>query len=362
MTSLSRLRPAVVSSSAAFSFDYAGASPELARLDCNECYLEPDEEERVYLARAFSDVVLNRYPDVSAAPLRRAYARYLGVQPDEVLVTNGSVEAIGILVEGFCVAASDAAPMLIAEPTFPLFRIIADHHGVACVGVPLQGDFSLDGDAMLQVITDTRPSLTVVVSPNNPTGNRLDGRVIERLIETTDGALVVDEAYAEFDGRSFVNRARSTPGLFVMRSLSKVGFAGLRIGALVGHARAIAELDKVRIPWNVDAVAVALGTCVLQRPDKLQARVRAVVGARDEFAQELAKLPGVTVYPSNANFLLVRVAAEPARVAQELLAHDVLVRNVAAPGLLSNCLRISVGSPRENQRCVSAIRTAMGQR
>lgn len=362
MTSLARLRPDVVSSSAAFTFDYRSAPPGLARLDCNECHLEPDEEERAYLARAFAGAVLNRYPDVSAAPLRSAYARYLEVEPDEVLVTNGSVEAIGILIEGFCVGAPNAGPIVIAEPTFPLFRIIASHHGVACAGVPLRSDFSLDAPRMLEVLHAERPSLTVVVSPNNPTGNRLDERVIERLIESTDGALVVDEAYAEFDRRTFVQRARATPGLFVMRTLSKVGFAGLRVGALVGHASAIAELDKVRIPWNVDAVAVALGTCVLDHPAKLRARAQAVVRARDQLATALSSINGVTVYPSDANFLLVRVATDAGRVAREMLAQGVLIRNVAAPGLLANCLRITVGSPHENERCASALRRAMAAR
>lgn len=359
MTSLRHLRTEVDSSSGTFHFDYASASPDLARLDCNECYVQPSGEELAQFAEAFGRINFTRYPEVDARTLRVAYAKYLGVEPEELLVTHGSVEAIGILIEAFCLGASRPGPVMVAEPTFPLFRVLAQHHGVPSFGVPLAHDFSLDLAAMLEAYARERPQLTFVVSPNNPTGNRLDSAVLSDLIPRIDGALVIDEAYAEFDSVTFVQKARSTPGLFVMRSLSKVGFAGLRIGALVGERAAIAALDRIRVPWNVDAAAVALGSMILTHPDMLTRRIDAVLRAKRALEGALRELPGVVVFPSAANFLLVRVPGDATRVARALLERNILVRDLSSPGLLANCLRISVGSPAENERCGMALREVL---
>jgi histidinol-phosphate aminotransferase len=359
VTSLTRLRSDLVSSSRTFSFDYDSAPKDLARLDCNECFVPPDEEERASMVQALSEVNLNRYPDVTARPLREAFARYLGIRSDELLLANGSVETIGIVIEAFCVGKAGGGKVLIPEPTFPLFRSIAEHHGARALGVPLRPDFSLDEDKLKRTLELEDPDVTFVVSPNNPTGNRFDPDAIVRLSERATGAFVVDEAYADFDGQSFVAHSRATPGFFVMRSLSKVGFAGLRIGALIGHSKAIFELDKLRIPWNVDAVAMALGSVALAHPLKLKHRLDTVSRARLELLQALSKIPGLIVYPSAANFLLVRVPSDAHGVARSLLEQNVLVRDVSAPGLLENCLRISVGAPADNERCVKSLLIAL---
>lgn len=369
MSRLPRIPLHRLDSGAGFAFDYTSAPKDLVRLDCNEYFTGPDEEERAAFSHALEQAVFHRYPDMRGRPLREAYARYLGVNPDEILVAHGSVETIGILIEAFCTrsyreseaGATQPSKVLFPEPTFPLFRVIASHHGVDAVGIPLQSDFALDEDAMLQALRQERPAVVFVPSPNNPTGNHFDPQVLRRLIAAAPEAFVVDEAYAEFDGRSMVRTACSTPGLFVMRSLSKVGFAGLRLGAVVGHRDSIAELDRVRVPWNVDAFAMGVGCEVLARPDKLRARVDAVVRSREQLAAALRAIPDVMVYPSAANFLLVRLPTDATRVAHALLERGVLVRDVSAPGLLAGCLRITVGSPGDNERCVLELRRVLAR-
>lgn len=360
MTSLARLRKEVTSSSQQFSFDYAALPAELVRLDCNELGVAPDEEEWKAFRDAFSKVVLHRYPDVSGTPLREALARHWSVEPDELLLGNGSVETIAMLIQAFGTnTRGRVARVAFPVPTFPLYATIARHHGAEIVPVPLLSDFSLDEARFAEAMERERPGLCFVASPNNPTGNRVERAALLRLAQRCDGAFVVDEAYADFDGPSLIDAARRTEGLFVMRSLSKVGFAGLRIGALIGHRKAIAEIDKVRIPWNVNALSIALGTALLSRPDKLRARVASVIRARQELSSALARLPHVKVFPSAANFVLVRLTCDADLAFQGLLERGVLVRNVASPGLLDRCLRISVGTENENERCVSALRAVL---
>jgi histidinol-phosphate aminotransferase len=174
-----------------------------------------------------------------------------------------------------------------------------------------------------------------------------------------DAVFVVDEAYADFSGETLIPRVRDTEGLFVMRSLSKIGLAGLRLGALVGPRDAIAELHKVRLPWNVNVVSLALGCAMLRHLEGLERRIRATVELRRGFDVGLRQIPGLVVYPSETNFILVRVPGSASAVFSGLLARGVLVRNVSAPGSLERCLRITVGSSLENERCLRALRATL---
>jgi histidinol-phosphate aminotransferase len=337
-------------------FDYASA-PDHARLDCNELALPPSPEEMEGFAAALRGLQLHRYPEVSGRPLREALARRWQVEPDEILLGNGSVEMLALLMTAFGAGSSGhPARVLYPDPSFPYYEVVARTHGVMPLPVPLDRSFQLD-EARLQAVIDyQRPALALFASPNNPTGNRFDPVVLERLARRLDAVFVVDEAYADFGNATMLPLVRTTPGLLVLRSLSKIGFAGLRLGALVGARETIAELDKVRLPWNISAVTLALGCAVLERSDLLERRVKGVVALRRELAAALSLVPGLQVYPSDANFLLVRVPVDASLVFRELLRHGVLVKDVSGPGLLERCLRITVGTASENERCVRALR------
>lgn len=304
---------------------------------------------------------LRRYPDVSGAPLRAALALRWGVAPDEILLGSGSEEIISILTIAFGSRAGAPAVVLHPDPTFNQYEVLARTYGATPLGIPLRPDFSLDAEAIERTMQASRPTLAFFPSPNNPTGNRFDAAVLLRLARQMEGVFVVDEAYADFGGHTLLPRVRETPGLFVMRSLSKVGLAGLRVGALVGPREAIAEIDKVRLPWNVNAVSIALACASLRHPQRHDSRIREIVELRRTLDAALRSVPGVVVYPSDANFLLVQVPAEATAVFQGLLNRGILVKNVAAPGPLERCLRITVGTETENFHCVRALRATLDE-
>jgi len=354
------LRKEVWGLSAYRPFDYASAPAELVRLDANESAFGFDREEREALARELDRMALRRYPEVSGRPLREALARRWGLKPEQILLGNGSDEIIAILMTAFGGAREGApAAVLFPVPTFGEYEAIALAHGARPLAVPLGARFELDEAALAAAIRRERPALAFFASPNNPTGNRFDAEVMARLAVAMDGVLVADEAYADFGGATLLPRVGAVAGLFVMRSLSKIGFAGLRLGALVGPEDAIAELDKVRLPYNVNAVSLGLARRVLERPEKLEARIRQVAESRRALQEGLGRLGGLEVFPSDANFVLVRTPGDAHAVFDRLLARGVLVRNLSRPGPLERCLRITAGTAEENATCLEALRDAL---
>jgi len=357
-----RLRPTIRDGSAYRPFPY-GTRLGLIRMDSNESPFLPDEDEMRTFQDELAQLALNRYPEVSGRPLREALALRWHVTPEEILLGNGSEEIISMLTIAFSAGgSSEPARVLFPSPTFNQYEALARAYGAEPAPIPLDDDFRLDESRFAAAIRRLSPALAFFASPNNPTGNRFDADVLCRLAAVADSALVVDEAYADFSGQTLIPRVQTTPGLFVMRSLSKIGLAGLRVGALIGPAEAIAELDKVRLPWNVNVVSLALGCATLRHPERLERRIREVVRLREELSSALRAIAGVTVYASDANFLLVRTPFDANTVFADLLGRGVLVKNVSAPGTLDRCLRITVGTSVENERCARALREAVTRR
>lgn len=356
-----RIRPGLADVVAPPAFDYASAGAALVRLDCNELPVAPGPDELRGFATQLAALPLHRYPEIDGRSLREAFARRYDVDPEQVLVGNGSVELIGLLLTAFGGDRARPLELLYPDPSFVYYETIARTHGARPLPLPLDAAFELHEPLANAVIDQRRPAVAIFASPNNPTGKCFDPEMLLRLARRLDGAFVVDEAYADYCGTSFIPRLDEAPGLFVLRTLSKLGYAGLRIGALFGPRDAIRELDKVRLPWNVNAVSLALGCSVLARPERLDAHVGAVVGWRRVLESELDAIPGVTVFPSNASFSLVRVPADAHAVFEGMLRRGVLVKDVARAGPLQNCLRISVGTGTENERCVAALRATLAE-
>jgi histidinol-phosphate aminotransferase len=344
------------------------APVDLIRLDCNEAPVALDPSELEELRAVLGTLSLQRYPELSGASLRRVLAERWQVDPAQILLGNGSSELLALLATAFGGGRHGRrARLLYPDPSFPHYEVIARTHGLVPVAIPLESDFRLDEQRFAQAITAHTPALALVASPNNPSGNPFEPDALLRLARRMDAAFVVDEAYVDFmecgaAAATLIPRIREIPGLFVTRTLSKLGFAGLRVGALIGAPDAIAELDKVRLPWNVNAASLAFAEALLSRPERIDARVRIIRELRSAFEAALRAIPGLHVFPSQANFVLVRVA-QPARlVFERLLARGILVKNVARQGLLDGCLRITVGSAAENQRCASALCEALADR
>jgi len=305
------------------------------------------------IARLVEHAALNRYPDPAAPALKSRLRGAFGV-PDgvELLLGNGSDELIQTLA---LAARKPGAAILGVEPSFVMFRMIATFAGASYVGVDLRDDFSLDIETLLGAVERHRPGLVFIAYPNNPTGNLFDAGMIERVIDAAPGLVVIDEAYHGFAGRSFLPELSRHPNLLVMRTLSKLGLAGLRLGVLMGAERWIRQLDKVRLPYNVSTLTQLIAAVVLEYGSVLTEQAAAIKLERGRLLRELNRVPGVAAYPSDANFILFRVS-QAERVFDGLKRRGVLIKSLhGSHRLLTDCLRVTVGTPDENSAFLTAL-------
>ena len=328
-------------------------SAGMVKLDAMENPYGLPAELAQELGRVVSQASLNRYPDPAARALKARLRQAMAVPNDmEILLGNGSDELIQVLA---LAVNKPGAVLLGVEPSFVMFRMVATFVGLRYVGVPLAADFGLDLSALEAAMREHRPALTFLAYPNNPTGNLFDAAAVERVIELSPGLVVVDEAYHAFAGRSFLPRLGHYPNLLVMRTLSKLGLAGLRLGLLVGPEQWLQELDKLRLPYNVNVLTQLVAEHVLAHGDVLEAQAAAIRGERARLHRALGALPGVRVFPSDSNFILFR-AANADGVFAALKARGVLIKNVSGSHpMLVDCLRVTVGTPQENDRFLEAV-------
>jgi histidinol-phosphate aminotransferase len=325
----------------------------MIKLDAMENPYPPPPALRERLARALADVPVNRYPDGPGDAVKRALREELAL-PDGValMLGNGSDEILQIVTSA---VARPGAVVLAPEPSFVMYRLDALYANVRYVGVPLRADFALDEPAMLAAIAAERPALVWLAYPNNPTGNRFARAAVERIVRAAPGLVCVDEAYYAYADDSFLPRVLEFDNLLVVRTVSKIGMAGLRLGYVAGHAGWIAELDKARPPYNVNALTQAAVPVLLAAGDELAAQAAAIRAERARLEAALRAMPGFAVFPTETNFVLVRVADADACFAA-LREAGILVKNLNGwHPLLAQCLRITVGTPSENDALLSAL-------
>ncbi|HEX9673874.1 MAG TPA: histidinol-phosphate transaminase [Burkholderiales bacterium] len=328
-------------------------STGMVKLDAMENPYPLPPELRRRIARLVEHAALNRYPDPSAPALKERLRRVLGV-PDgmELLLGNGSDELIQTLALAI---RKPGAVVLGVEPSFVMFRMIATAAGAPYVGVDLRDDYSLDIENLLGAVERHQPGLIFIAYPNNPTGNLFDVGLIARVIEAAPGLVVIDEAYHGFAGKSFLPRLADYPNLLVMRTLSKLGLAGIRLGVLMGAERWIRQLDKLRLPYNVNTLTQLIAAVVLEYGSVLTDQAAAIKLERGRLLGELRRVPGVTAYPSDANFILFRIS-EAERIFDGLKRRGVLIKSLhGSHRLLADCLRVTVGTPDENTAFLTAL-------
>lgn len=315
---------------------------------------------REEIGRLAACAEINRYPDPAAAALKAKVREAMGVPAGmEVMLGNGSDELIQVVA---LAVARPGATLLSVEPSFVMYRMIAVYAGLAYVGVPLREGFALDLKAVLAAVARHRPAVIFLAFPNNPTGNLFDRQAVERVIEAAPGLVVVDEAYHPFAGASFMGALGRYPNLLVMRTFSKLGLAGLRLGMLAGPPDWLGQLEKLRLPYNVNGLTQAVALSVLSHPEVLAEQAQAIRWERDRLQAQLASIPGVEAYPSSANFILFRVP-EPQGVFQGLKERGVLIKNLDdSHPMLAGCLRVTVGTPEENERFLRALKASMSPR
>jgi histidinol-phosphate aminotransferase len=295
--------------------------------------------------------------------LKKKISARLGVPPGYGLVLgNGSDELISMIAVA---CAKPGATMLAPVPAFVMYAMSAQFAGIDFVGVPLKADFSLDREAMLAAMAKHRPAVIYLAYPNNPTGNLFDTGDMEAIIRAAgDSALVVvDEAYQPFAQASFMARLPEFDNLLVMRTVSKLGLAGIRLGYMAASDALLKEFDKVRPPYNINVLTQAAAEFVLDHADVLDQQAASLRSEREKLARALATLPGVTVFPSAANFLLVRVqnvGKNATEVFDGLVERKILIKNVGKMHpLLDNCLRVTVSTPEENRLFLDAFSASL---
>jgi len=342
---------------------FAKAFP--AKLDANESPWPLPAEARARIAELLSQIDYNRYPDAGAHALREALARRLGVADPEALVLGvGSDEVLAMLMR--CLSQPKPgrarAAVLYPEPSFVMYGMRAIIEDCEPVPVALDAHFQLDMGRMAEAIERTRPNLVFFATPNNPTGNCFRREDIERCIELAPDALVIiDEAYGAFAGKSLSALAARYPNVAMMGTLSKIGFAAARVGWAALPRRLADEVEKTRQPYNLNSLSQAVATLALTELwPTLEAQVAAICEERTRLARELAQFPALTVFPSDANFFLVRCASDALGLAAALLEHGVSVRAFRdESGPLAGHLRITVGTAAENDRLIAALRTLL---
>ncbi len=334
-------------------------SPQLdvaVRLNTNESPLPPPPAFGDAVAAASRSVAWHRYPDRRAAELRSRIAARHGVDPGRVFAANGSNEVLQCLLLAYGGAGRRA---VVFEPTYALHSHLARVTGTTVASGERDGDFNLDPHAAMALIASAEPSVTFLCSPNNPSGTVEPRPVVSALLDavgSTGGLLCVDEAYAEFAPHSALELVDDETPLAVTRTYSKTwAMAGARLGYLVGPRWLVAELEKVALPYHLDALKQAVGIAALDFVDDMQARVSAIVAERTRLTDRLGGLP-VDVWPSGANFVLFRPRdRNGADVWQQLVDRSVLVRNCASWPRLAGCLRVTIGTPEEDDKFLDAL-------
>ena len=334
-------------------------SAGLVKLDAMENpYLVP-QPLREEIAAVVSGAAINRYPDPNPLVLKHKITELLQLKPGmAVLLGNGSDELIQLLAMA---VNKPSATLLSVEPSFVMYKMIATFLGMRYVGVPLAQDFSLDMHAMLAAIARDKPALIFLAYPNNPTGNAFSAADIKQILAAAPGLVVVDEAYYAFAEDSFVPHLAEHANLLVMRTFSKLGMAGLRLGFLVGSELWLNELEKLRLPYNVGVLPQLVAEKLLDNHDVLLAQAEQIKLDRSLLLQQLSAMLGVKVYPSSANFLLLRVARAK-EIFEGLKQRGVLIKNLhGSHTMLQDCLRVTVGTPEENQRFLDAFNETITQ-
>lgn len=324
-------------------------SAGLIKLDAMENPFSWPESMRQEWAERIVAVEPNRYPDPQAKALVQQMREVFSISDEQALLLgNGSDELIQMLLVA---TASPGRKVLSVEPGFVMYRQIARFLGLEYVGVPLAEDFSLNVQAMLDAIASHQPAVIFIAYPNNPSGNLFDSMAIRQIIDLAPGLVVIDEAYEPFAKNSFMEQAGQPENLLVMRTVSKLGLAGLRLGYLVGAPRVIDELEKIRLPYNINVLTQFTVAFALKHYSILLQQVDDICQQRAQLVKSLSMMPGVTAYATDANFVLIRLQSGSADdVFMQLREHGVLIKNLSGQGgLLANCLRVTVGSAEENQ-------------
>lgn len=321
------------------------------KLDGNESpfSLPDDVQDKVH--RALKEIEVNRYPDPEAPRLIDIISRVSEFPKGGILLGNGSDELIGMLITTF---TSGTGKVLCPTPSFSMYKLTALAMGAEVLEIPLDDKFDIELDATIKAIEDKDPDLIFLASPNNPTGNMYSANKITEIISVAKGLVVVDEAYSDFSGYTFLPLVKEYENLVILRTLSKVGFAGLRVGMLFAREHLVSEINKVRYPYNINSLSQAVSEVVLENHEFVSESIQLIIRERDRVYKALSSHETIEAYPSDANFIFFRVQ-DADTLFSRLVEKDILIRNFNRPGRLQDCMRVTIGTPQENDAFLNAL-------
>ena len=354
--STSVIRPDILAQTA---YAVADAPDGFIKLDAMEVSYQFSAELRAELAHELAAAPINRYPNIAASPLPALLRNTFAIpEAAQIVLGNGSDEIIQFIT---LLVAQANASVLALEPSFVMYRRNAELFGVNYIGVPLNPDFTLNLEATLKVIEQHKPALIFLSYPNNPTGVPFSREAVEAIIQAATGLVVIDEAYGAFSNDSFIAQAGQPENLVVMRTLSKIGFAGLRVGYAVGSPVVMNELAKIVPPYNMNQLSLAAAAFALRHAEAFMQNIETLKNERARVANALAALEDVRVFPSEANFVTARLP-DAQQAFNTLHNNKILVKNLhGTHPLLQNCLRLTIGTPEENDQVLRVLENVIAE-
>lgn len=327
---------------------YSSARDEYKDLQADMVFLDANENP--------FDTPLNRYPDPQQTRLKESIASQKKVSTDQLLLGNGSDEVLDLIFRAFCEPNQDS--ILTTPPTYGMYDVLANLNAVDNILVPLSPDFQLEVDSILDAIKP-QTKLLFICSPNNPSGNSVERKAIERLLKNFNGLVVIDEAYIDFTkDRSWTQVLEEYPNLIVTQTLSKAyGLAGIRLGICYASKEIIAVLNKIKPPYNINSLTQEAAIKAFENKDSVQAQIESILNERTNLINAFKSVPFIKkIYPSEANFILIKVDDANKRY-EELIKNGIVVRNRSSQLHCENCLRITVGTPSENTQLITLLKT-----
>jgi histidinol-phosphate aminotransferase len=328
------------------------------KMDANENPISLQEPLKRKLMEEMGRVDLNRYPEAGALKLRERFAQYYGVNKNMIMLGNGSDE----LIQTLCLTLKGKINgVLVPVPAFSMYKIIAVNTGNKVVEVPLDKKFNLDSDAIMGRMKADFPALVFLSYPNAPTGNLFSRDRIEAVIKTTPGIVVIDEAYASFSGRTLLPLLKKYDNVVFLNTLSKLGLASMRLGFLIGNPDIVDQLDKVRLPYNINSLSQIAANFFLDYQDEFSGQVAEIIKSREELYLGMKAITGIKVYPSRANFIFFSCSFDSNRIYNKLVAEGIIVKNLNVPPLMPNCMRVTVGNRKENEAFLRALKRVISK-
>ena len=328
---------------------------ECTKLHANENPYPPSPELLNKIFQRLDKLELNRYPDPDCRNLKKTIANRTGALTEQIIIGNGSDELIQYLMQVLCDAEETIA---FPDPTFAMYGITAQCLGLSPVSFPLNDNWDFEASSALKTLAEHKARIVFISYPNNPTGNCFSEQEIQQVIEQFEGIVVLDEAYHDFSGKTFFKQMEKHNNLVILRSLSKIGLAGLRVGYGIFPVMLAEQVNKVRLPYNSNSISQWVANELLNDFTPVQNQIHSILEERDRLMDELSKLPVITAYPSDSNLILFQASRDGEKVFNNLKANGTLLRNLGSHPRLKNFLRVTIGTKQENDQFLSQLRKA----